>query len=99
MPSITEKALQIAHLRAIGSVSERAVVRVWISGSREARAGRSSDELAQLRVLDRRRPFGSLACLFQGSFRRGFERGIHALPCGFRKPPRSEPQLPPPPQP
>src|SRR5580765_7246200 len=47
-----EKALQIKHLRACVSVSERAVVRAFCGGSREARTSRSGDQLAKLLVLD-----------------------------------------------
>src|SRR5437868_2852690 len=91
--SVITKALQIAHFRAAVSVSERAVVRVFRGRSREARAGRSRDQLAELRVLDRGRPLGRVARLLQGSLGTRFERGVRTLRRRFRKRSRRELEL------
>src|SRR3954464_9176112 len=65
-----KKALQIPHLRARNTVSERAAVPM----SCERRRGSLRDRLAELLVLDRGGPFGGPALLLQGSRGRRCDR-------------------------
>src|SRR5579862_2447391 len=87
--SAIKKALQIPHLRALRSVSERAVAR----GPREACASGSRHELAQLGVLDLGGPAGGVRRLFQGSRRRRRDRGLGDARAAIRQRPREELQL------
>src|SRR4249919_1175648 len=73
--SAIKKALQIAILRARGSLPETAVGRAVRRTLCKARSGRPRDELAKVRVLDRGRRGGG-RCRCRG---RGLD-GVRAVP-------------------
>src|SRR5579862_7437820 len=81
-----KKALQIPHLRALGSVSERAVVRC----PSEAVFDGFRNDSAELLVLDSGGDLSRLRTLLVGGDRRGGRRWLHVFDRGLRQRSRHE---------